>query len=461
MPVVFSIRKFLMVSVCGASILCLGVSSAQAGFEWTPPAKQVAPSIKSGIEAAPELAKEFANPNLLTPEPGMYETAPVAPVEGAALEPEDLVVPNAAVAPARTAPQGMNVVQSSAPVSMPAAETSTGMKTISSRDAIPVAQPEQQQTSFPRRKPERIEWNEVDSNAVKADLKGSTGNTAVSAPVSAPMPSSVPTAPAALTDAKHVEGFAKDISLALALSQVIPPSYAYKFADDVNPGQKVSWQGGKPWPQILSDMLTGSDLQVVIIGNTVTVEKTSPSAGIRAASVPMRQAAEPAPRVDESSSNDMPSASSNTKVARLSSEDAADLPVPLRSISLAEQAAEARAAEAHEKRLVEGIKAEASAPIAAVQGSQTSVVDVQTSRRWEASPGKTLRETLEGWGSRAGAEVEWMSPYDYPVDHAFVYEGKFDAAVDSILSLYSREQQRPRGRLYPNLPTGPSVLMIN
>ena len=157
-----------------------------------------------------------------------------------------------------------------------------------------------------------------------------------------------------------------------------------------------------------------------------------------------------------------PTAESEVKVARLSqTEEAVDLPVPMRSASLSDTP-EAQAIEANEKEAVAADEPLPVAPIvSASKGKDIPVVDIQTSRRWEAAPGKTLRETLEGWSVVAGAEVEWMSPYDYPVDHAFVYEGKFDAAVDSILSLYSREQQRPRGKLYPNLPTGPSVLMVN
>lgn len=467
MPVVLSIRKLLMVSVCGASILCLGVHSAEAGFEWTPPTKQVAaPAIQSG--EAPVAAEQYS-PNLLTPEPDMpAPTAPVASVEGAALEPEDLIVPDVAAAPAKTAPQGMNVVQPSpvavAPTATPAPATSApaGMKTISSRDPVAAAEQPQQISSVPRRKPERIDWKEVDAKAVKADLEKPAAPSPVAnvAPTPAPMSPAPSAAPSALRDAQTVEGFAKDISLALALSQVVPPSYAYKFANGVNPGQKVSWEGGKPWTQVLSDMLTGSDLQVVIIGNTVTVEQVA-SASSAARSDSAQEVAAPVatPPVEEVAVTEAPAAA-ETKVAKLSPDDTRDLPVPLRSVSLAEQAAEARAAEAHEKKLVESQKEE-KVSIATPRKGEAPVVDVQSSRRWEASPGKTLRETLEGWSAIAGAEVEWMSPYDYPVDHAFVYEGKFDTAVDSILSLYSREQQRPRGRLYPNLPTGPSVLMIN
>lgn len=451
MSLVLSVRKVLMVSACGAALVWCS-QAAQAGFEWTPPSKPVAPP--AAYVETPATAASI-DPNFLTPEPDAALTAPIAPVEGAALKPEDLVVPDTSIAPAQTAPEGLRVVQTTAPKSIaaptPIQEPVGGMKTIASREAVKASAQPEQISSVPRRQPERIQWNEGQSQSKEAS-QVSAAPQAV-----APTPAPKMLAPASpLADAKVVEGFAKDISLALALSQVVPPNYAYKFANDVNAGQKVSWNGGKPWPQVLSDMLTGSDLQVVILGNTVTVER------VGGASAAQMQKPLPLKDVDEVAAEPVASPSTETKVARLSQDDAASLPVPVRSVSLAQQASEAQAAEANERN----VAASSAAPVATVATAAPSakgapVVDIQTSRRWEANPGKTLRETLEGWSATAGADIEWMSPYDYPVDHAFVYEGKFDAAVDSILSLYSREQQRPRGKLYPNLPTGPSVLMIN
>jgi hypothetical protein len=103
-------------------------------------------------------------------------------------------------------------------------------------------------------------------------------------------------------------------------------------------------------------------------------------------------------------------------------------------------------------------------PVVAVNtgsSDKAPVVDIHNRRRWEAQPGATLRETLEKWSKSAGAELEWMTPYDYPIKNTFAFQGRFDEAVNSLLASYSREEQRPRGRLYPNLPEGPSVLMVN
>ena len=274
-----------------------------------------------------------------------------------------------------------------------------------------------------------------------------------SAPVRQPAPTTVD------LDMSPVQGFGKDIPLAIALRQIAPAQYAYRFEDGVSAGQKVSWQGGKPWPHVLSDMLAASGLQVVIVGNVISVQQDT--AGVQAASP------ENLSEVKRSRSVDLPDApeesatSDDAKAAPVEPQVARTAYVP--GSASAPQAdgaptniqTEAQVAEASE------IKVAADVPVAAVVNKAAPVVDIQNTHRWEAEPGRTLRETLEKWSVSAGTEIEWMSPYDYPVEHSFVFNGKFNDAVKSLLALYSRETPRPRGRLYPNLPSGPSVLMIN
>lgn len=69
----------------------------------------------------------------------------------------------------------------------------------------------------------------------------------------------------------EVVGFGRELPLALALSQVVPPEYSYAFGTDVNVGSTVSWQGGKPWNQVLDEMLAAQGLRAVISGTQVTI----------------------------------------------------------------------------------------------------------------------------------------------------------------------------------------------
>ncbi len=97
--------------------------------------------------------------------------------------------------------------------------------------------------------------------------------TAAPSPAAAPMPdlSRPAAAPGQYNEAV---GFGRDLPLALALSQIVPPEYSYAFEKDVNVGTAVSWQGGKPWNAVLDDMLATSGMRAVIEGNQVTIRKT-------------------------------------------------------------------------------------------------------------------------------------------------------------------------------------------
>lgn len=70
-------------------------------------------------------------------------------------------------------------------------------------------------------------------------------------------------------------GFGRDLPLALALSQVIPSDYSHGFADNVDAGVNVSWEGGKPWDEVLQDMLRSQNLTAVIQGNQVVIQQTA------------------------------------------------------------------------------------------------------------------------------------------------------------------------------------------
>ncbi|MCU0351948.1 MAG: toxin co-regulated pilus biosynthesis Q family protein, partial [Flavobacterium sp.] len=79
---------------------------------------------------------------------------------------------------------------------------------------------------------------------------------------------------------------------------------------------------------------------------------------------------------------------------------------------------------------------------------------------WVAASGSTLRETLTSWAQKNNAYLEWQSPYDYPITNAFSFEGEFAGAVEELLTLYQSDKNPPKGKLYPNQPNGPVVLVV-
>ncbi|HYD18808.1 MAG TPA: TcpQ domain-containing protein [Patescibacteria group bacterium] len=68
-----------------------------------------------------------------------------------------------------------------------------------------------------------------------------------------------------------LSGFGSDVPLVIALQQVVPAGYQYSFSSGVNPGVSVSWEGGKPWQGVLSDMLAKQGLGYRIQGSAVVI----------------------------------------------------------------------------------------------------------------------------------------------------------------------------------------------
>ncbi|MGQ0527158.1 MAG: hypothetical protein ACT4OY_03890 [Alphaproteobacteria bacterium] len=75
--------------------------------------------------------------------------------------------------------------------------------------------------------------------------------------------------------AEDFVGFGTDIPLAFAMEQILPEDYSFDFADGVNPEQRVSWQGGKPWKDVISEILTPMGLTLRIEGKAVFITPKS------------------------------------------------------------------------------------------------------------------------------------------------------------------------------------------
>jgi hypothetical protein len=73
-------------------------------------------------------------------------------------------------------------------------------------------------------------------------------------------------------------GFGSDMPLALALQQIAPPSYAVSFGESVNPGARVSWTGGKPWNEVIAEMLAPLHMEADIKGRVIHIRHGQESA---------------------------------------------------------------------------------------------------------------------------------------------------------------------------------------
>lgn len=68
-----------------------------------------------------------------------------------------------------------------------------------------------------------------------------------------------------------IAGFGTNLPLVIALQQVVPHGYQYSFAEGVNLGTPVSWEGGRGWRAVLTDMLANEGLGYRVRDNIVVV----------------------------------------------------------------------------------------------------------------------------------------------------------------------------------------------
>ncbi len=109
----------------------------------------------------------------------------------------------------------------------------------------------------------------------------------------------------------------------------------------------------------------------------------------------------------------------------------------------------------------------ASAPVLAPPGTVSSpmgtvsrVLDPHEIGYWQAEQGASLKDTLGRWSSAAGVALLWNSAYDYVMPMPVRLHATFPEALTQILSSYNTADPRPVGQLHPNLPQGPSVLVV-
>jgi hypothetical protein len=74
-----------------------------------------------------------------------------------------------------------------------------------------------------------------------------------------------------------VEGFADKVPLSVAMQQILPQGYGYTLGDGIDPGQLVSWRGGRPWNVVMQEMLAPTGLSSNVNGRSVTVSSSASS----------------------------------------------------------------------------------------------------------------------------------------------------------------------------------------
>lgn len=90
----------------------------------------------------------------------------------------------------------------------------------------------------------------------------------------------------------------------------------------------------------------------------------------------------------------------------------------------------------------------------------TAAMNPTDVRSWEAKKGDSLKSVLQQWSETAKVQLYWVPAQDYKLPQPIHIQGSYTDAVANALGAYGDNGPRPVGRLHPNLPTGPSVLII-
>lgn len=242
---------------------------AKAGFEWLPPTRNPAPTIAPQIpqEALPSSNVAGTPPAPVISEPlgvgaPMPISPPVQPVKN--LSGQGLYIDPY---PMRNAYQSGEISTESVgqamaekanilnPIQLGAGMTTGAKPTLA---AVPNMQGQGVGVGIPRA-------------PVGGSLTPMTGGEPPPLPGMGGYKSTGPRQAVPIVNYDEAVGFGRDLPLALALSQIIPSEFSHSYVDGVDAGTSVSWEGGRPWNQVLEDMLRSKGLTASIQNNRVII----------------------------------------------------------------------------------------------------------------------------------------------------------------------------------------------
>lgn len=229
-------------------------------------------------------------------------------------------------------------------------------------------------------------------------------------------------------------GFGNDMPVEIAAQQIVPDDYQISYDSSVSKTTAISWEGGKPWNEVLTQALAQQGLAATIRGRNVEIttqqqaaraETAQKSASFSTARKPMR----PQPL----------SGGNNSMMYRASA-----APQPISHAS----------AQGYRSPYFQNAQASIGG------GNAGGQADYNTVRLWTAPRNATLKNILEVWSREANVDLYWSSEYDYPIQTDINIRGSYKEAVQTLLLGLSEAQPRPTGRFHPNLPDGPAVLVV-
>lgn len=258
-----------------------------------------------------------------------------------------------------------------------------------------------------------------------------------------------------------LSGFGDDLPLVIALQQVAPPGYQFAFAPGIDLGQRVSWQGGKPWRDVTRDMLDTAGLafetrddNVLMVTQQGAVAPVMQTAQVSPPAPP----SPPAPVETTNVRREKPSSLMARIRSQLSRDEVpveatvapAPLPAPVvaeemtQVLDREEQFAPAPGEDLSPIALTVPRSQPRATPVM-VRPPQMSAVPAES---WQATAGMTLRDALQDWAARAGVELYWSIDYDYRLRDDVRLQGSFTDAATELLDRFAAAKPRPYAQLH-------------
>ena len=287
-------------------------------------------------------------------------------------------------------------------------------------------------------------------------------------------------------DSDVVVGFGKDMPLALALRQIVPPQYSYSFASDVNPGVRVSWTGGKAWKTVLEEMLYAIGLDARYEGRMVRISTSASAALAPLPEAQIEETIEVAAEVKDGASEPVQmiahSQEVDAEVEQLA--EAADvtideyyhqemIPLDETMFDTVEPAAgleefTGENVSIERRNVVDPGEVSQSQPDAtfgkmALVDTEASELEVKSETTevlkpverlrmpeaqarmlvWKAEKGESLKHTLSAWSDISDFDIIWEADFDYQLNADVVAYGNVEQAVKLLFGTALESNNAP------------------
>lgn len=224
------------------------------------------------------------------------------------------------------------------------------------------------------------------------------------------------------TTAAMVEGFADDVPFASAMSMIAPSGWHIYKDNDLDKKlipERISFIGGKPWPDVLKDIGERSALQFHLdwYDRTVMIKKGRPAPAMDAAKIAV--IAEP------------PKASTFVAPSSAITSPSASAPDKSEAVVVTGTAGEL-------SKLTAPIKPGITTGTNPAQTLSPKPAAPAIPTSWSVSPSdKTIREALARWAKIATWSFEpehWSVGVDIPLTASATFQGDFKIAVRQLIS---------------------------